>query len=133
MATVPTGGGNPNVFTTFKGGRYELVPASGQSISNNVVMLTVVNDVQILGDISLTAYSAGQAFATLSAECRPHMLTKVPVCVTDNVNQPAEKVVTLNVDETGSMWLESSYESATVHLLGVDINISGNFYKEVRQ
>lgn len=115
--------GNPNFFKTFKG-RYELVPASGQTTDSNVVMLSCVNDVQFMGDFLLTNYVAGDAIATLPEECRPGKIVKVPVVFNDG----ADAIVVMTVNTDGTMTLPCDFASATLYLSGINFNISDNWY-----
>jgi hypothetical protein len=123
MADEPTGGGNPNFWTTFKG-RYTLVPAASATFDKDVVMLSCTNDVQIIGDCDLAAYTAGSAVATLPVECRPEKVVKVPVVVNDGTDRVV--VMTVNID--GTMTLPFNYSAATLFLSGFNFNISDNWY-----
>lgn len=123
MADEPTGGGNPNFWTTFKG-RYTLVPAASATFDKDVVMLSCTNDVQIIGDCDLAAYTAGSAVATLPVECRPGKVVKVPVVVNDGTDRVV--VMTVNID--GTMTLPFNYSAATLFLSGFNFNISDNWY-----
>lgn len=121
---MSTGGGNQNVFTTFKG-RYELTPEPEASFDTPVVMLSCVNDVQIIGDVSLTNYIAGMPIATLPTQCTPGKLVKVPVIADDGAG---DKVVTLTVDTSGIITLPFDYATAAVYFSGMNFNISDNWY-----
>lgn len=125
VATTPTGGGNPNFFTTYKG-RYALELSTGATSSNKTLMLSIVNDVQFTGSVELTGYVAGSAFATLPAACRPETPAKFPVVV-------GEAVELMSIGADGTMTLPADHATATVHLSGVSFNITGNFYREVTQ
>lgn len=127
MADTQTGGGNPNFFTTFKG-KHELAPSAGTTPSSMIVMVTCTNDVQVLGDFTLTGYTAGSAFATLPAECRPGGIVKFPVVVS---TEQAQTCVVMSVGADGAMFLQDSYDSATVHMSGVSFNISDRWYRSV--
>lgn len=120
--------GNPNFFTTFKG-RYSLVAAPGVTTSSTTVMLSCVNDVQVIGDFVLTNYAAGDLFATLPTECAPGNLVKIPVVVTGDT--PVVDILTIGID--GAMFLLNNYATGMVHLSGVNFNISDKWYKEVTQ
>lgn len=115
--------GNPNVFTTFKG-RYELVAAEGQTVDTSVVMLSCTNDVQTIGDWTLTNYSAGEWFAMLPIECCPGKLVKIPVVVNDG----SDRMVVMTVNADGTMTLPFDYAAATLFLSGINFNISDNWY-----
>ena len=115
--------GNPNVFTTFKG-RYLLVALSGQVVDTDVVMLSCTNDVQPIGDWTLTDYTANEPFAALPVECRPQKIVKLPVVVNDGT----DRIVVMTVNTDGTMTLPFDYASATLLLSGINFNISDNWY-----
>lgn len=119
----PADKGNPNVFTTFKG-RYLLVASAGQVVDNDVVMLSCTNDVQPMGDWTLTDYTANNPFATLPDECKPGKILKVPVVV----NNGEDRIAVMTVNTDGTMTLPFDYVSATVYLSGINFNISDNWY-----
>lgn len=119
----PADKGNPNVFTTFKG-RYLLVASAGQVVDTDVVMLSCTNDVQPIGDWTLTDYTANESFATLPEECRPAKTVKIPVVVNDG----DEKLAILTVSANGEMRLPIPMTYGMVYLSGVNFNISRNWY-----
>ncbi|UWI18482.1 MAG: hypothetical protein [Bacteriophage sp.] len=123
MAAEPTGGGNPNFFKTFKG-RYLLVASAGQVVDTDVVMLSSTNDVQPIGDWTLADYTANEPFAVLPDECRPMKTVKIPVVVNDG----SDRIVVMTVKPDGTMTLPFDYESATLYLSGISLNISDNWY-----
>ena len=123
MPNEPTGGGNPNFFKTFKG-RYLLVASAGQVVDTDIVMLSCTNDVQPIGDWTLTDYTANNPFATLPDECKPGKVVKVPVVVNDG----EDRIVVMTVNTDGAMTIPSDYSSATVYLSGINFNISDNWY-----
>lgn len=122
--------GNPNFFKTFKG-RYELsVAPSGVAVDNSTVMLSSVNDVQVIGDFELTGYSAKTAFATLPEECRPSKTVRVPVCVGDTDDIVATNMIdVLSVEPNGemSLWLDHS-GTVKLYTSGTTFNISDRWY-----
>ena len=115
--------GNPNVFTTFKG-RYLLVALSGQVADTDIVMLSCTNDVQPIGDWTLTDYTANEPVAALPVECRPKKIVKMPVVVNDGT----DRIVVMTVNTDGTMTLPFDYASATLFLSGINFNISDNWY-----
>lgn len=119
----PIDKGNPNVFTTFKG-RYHLVASAGQVVDTNVVMLSCTNDVQPIGDWTLTNYTANTPFATLPDECRPQKIVKIPVVVNDGT----DRIGVMSVNTDGTMTLPFDYSVATLFLSGINFNISDNWY-----
>ena len=123
MTDNPADKGNPNVFTTFKG-RYLLVASAGQVVDTDVVMLSCTNDVQPIGDWTLTDYTANEPFAKLPDECKPGKIVKVPIVVNDG----EDRIVVMTVNADGAMALPSDYASATVYLSGINFNISDNWY-----
>ena len=112
--------GNPNVFTTFKG-RYTLVASAGQVVDTDVVMLSCTNDVQPIGDWTLTDYVQGATFATLPVECRPGKEVRAPVVVDDSIE-------ILSVQTDGSMSLNATHDHGVVYLSGINFNISDKWY-----
>lgn len=120
---TPADRGNPNVFTTFKG-RYLLVASAGQVVDTNVVMLSCTNDVQPIGDWTLSNYVANSPFATLPVECRPQKIVKIPVVVNDGT----ERIVVMTVNPDGTMTLPFNYSAASLFLSGINFNISDNWY-----
>ena len=119
----PADKGNPNVFTTFKG-RYLLVASAGQVVDTDVVMLSCTNDVQPIGDWTLTDYTASEPFATLTDGCRPQKVVKTPVVVNDGT----DRIVVMTVNTDGTMTLPFDYSTATLFLSGINFNISDNWY-----
>jgi hypothetical protein len=120
MANEPTGGGNPNVFKTFKG-RYELTPGVG-TWDSVAVMLSCVNDVQIMGNCALDGYTAGATIATLPPECRP--LTTLAVPVVSNFDLDV-----MFVEPSGALKLATGFTGpGTIMLCGSSFNISHNWY-----
>lgn len=119
----PADKGNPNVFTTFKG-RYLLVASAGQVVDTDVVMLSCTNDVQPIGDWTLTDYTANEPFAALPDGCRPQKVVKIPVVVNDG----SDRMVVMTVNADGTMTLPFDYASATLFLSGINFNISDNWY-----
>lgn len=119
----PTGGGNPNVFTTFKG-RGILAPLAPATVDNPIVMLSCVNDVQFCGNFTLAGYKAGDVIATLPEGFRPTKTIAIPVVANYNVD-------VLYIDEAGTLKLATGFtETAPVYTAGLSFNISANFYKE---
>lgn len=124
MPDDPTGGGNSNFWTTFKG-RYTLVPASSATFDKDVVMLSCTNDVQIIGECDLAAYTAGSAVATLPEECRPGKVVKVPVVANDGTE---DRIAVLTVNLDGTITLPFDYTAGHVYFSGMNFNISDNWY-----
>ena len=124
MADEPTGGGNPNFWTTFKG-RYTLIPEETATFDKDVVMLSCTNDVQIIGDCDLAGYTAGSAIATLPEECKPGKVVKVTVVANDGAE---DRVAVLTVNLDGTITLPFDYESGHVYFSGMNFNISDNWY-----
>lgn len=118
--------GNPNFFSTFKG-KYAHTPASIGVWDTDTVMLSCTNDVQIIGDCTLTNYTALETITTLPEECRSGKVVKIPVIVDDGT----ERMVALTVNVDGTVTLPFDYASAVIYLSGVNFNISDNWYREV--
>lgn len=124
MPDTPTGGGNPNFWTTFKG-RYTLVAAPGATFDTDVVMLSCINNVQIIGDCDLVNYTANSPIATLPEECRPGKVVKVAVIANDGTE---DRVATLTVAIDGTITLPFDYATGHIYFSGLNFNISDNWY-----
>lgn len=124
MADEPTGGGNHNFWTTFKG-KYTHTPEASGVWDSEVVMLSCVNDVQIIGDCELTNYVAGATLTTLSPECTPGKVVKIPVCANDGVD---DRVIIMTVNMDGTITLPFDYTTGHLYLSGINFNISDNWY-----
>lgn len=117
--------GNPNVFTTFKG-RYLLVAAPGHVVDTDVVMLSCTNDVQILGDFTLTDYVAESVIFTLPEECRPGKYVAIPVVLQDSVRYSTD-ILLVGPNGEGSLMLDHDGVRFLM-LSGVNFNISDRWY-----
>lgn len=120
----PADTGNPNFFTTFKG-LYEMVPGDGVVLTKDVVMLSCVNDVQILGDATITNYTADAVLATLPAECLPGTTVKTTVVINTGSTDYAE-VMTVDID--GGIRLPVDIAEGKAYFSGMSFNISDKFY-----
>jgi hypothetical protein len=129
MADTPDKG-NPNFFKTFKG-RYELTVApSGAEVDNVTVMLSSVNDVQVIGDFTLTDYTAKTVFATLPEECRPDKTVRIPVVIGSTTDiTVANMIDILTVEPNGemSLWLDHDGTNK-LYMSGINFNISDRWY-----
>lgn len=120
----PIDKGNPNFFTTFKG-MFEMVPGEGVVLTKDVVMLSCVNDVQILGDATITNYTAETLLATLPQECLPGTTVKTTVVINNGAADYAE-VMTIDID--GSITLPVDIAEGKAYFSGMSFNISDKFY-----
>lgn len=117
--------GNTNVFTTFKG-RYLLMGDTEHVVDTNVVMLSCTNDVQILGDFTLTDYIKESVIFTLPEECRPGKYVAVPV-VLQNTSNYSTDILLIAPNGDGSLVSDHSGTSFLM-LSGVNFNISDRWY-----
>lgn len=116
--------GNKNVFTTFKG-KFAMEMADGQTSSNETVMLSCVNDVQFLGNVTLSGYLLGEPFATLPEECRPKSIV---VFMAYLVTTGTDHIVPVQCSSSGWMSLAEDVESGTLYLNGLSFQISDCWY-----
>lgn len=116
--------GNKNVFTTFKG-KFALTMADGQTNSNETVMLSCVNDVQFLGNVTLSGYLLGEPFATLPEGCRPKSIV---VFMAYLVTNGIDHIVPVQCSSSGWMSLAEDVESGTLYLNGLSFQISDCWY-----
>lgn len=127
MSNEPTGGGNPNFFTTFKG-KYSLTPSSEGVWDTPVVMLSCTNDVQIIGDAHFAnGYTAGTACAVLPEECRPGKGVGIPVSYHSGTAYGITTMVV--VPTTGEVSFQDTFaEDVMFFVSGINFNISDNWY-----
>lgn len=110
MATPPptnANRGNPNVWTTYKGGVMKMTLAEGVTATSPNVMRTSMNQVQFCGDITLPSSAAYPfTFATLPEGVRPSSRVHLPCVVelTDNTFHLCH--VSFDVDGSAVMSLE---------------------------
>lgn len=109
--------GNPNVYTIFKG-KYALTLEDGVSSTNNVLMLTMVDVVQFLGDYTT---GASGVVGTVPEECRPVAETYVPC-----YDATTGAVSFVRVMKDGTVMGNPTSE---LKLRGCNYNISGNHYR----
>ena len=108
------------MFKTFKG-RYELTPGVG-TWDSVAVMLSCVNDVQIMGNCTLDGYTPGDTIAALPPECRPTTTLAVPVI--SNFEPDV-----MFVEPSGALKLATGFTGpGTIMLRGSSFNISHNWY-----
>lgn len=100
-----------------------LVLGSNANTSNACCILTLDNIVTLMGNISLTDYTAGETIATLADQMLPSSEIRTPVCVDDDV-------VILTIDTDGNLSLGYSYSGATLYLNGVCFNVCDTYYND---
>ena len=110
--------GDSNVFTTFQG-KYHLIDNT-QSVTTDVVMLTCVNDVQILGDFYLQNYTDNNVIAVLPEECRPSTVIDFPAVFNSSI-------VVLEINPAGEIRMMAN-GSGTLFTSAINFNISERWY-----
>lgn len=88
---------------------------------NPCCILTINNDVMLMGNISLTNYQAGTMFATLPESMRP----------TDNVMIPAfleETLVRVTLNPNGELSIAQDANGETLYMNGVSFNVCDRYY-----
>lgn len=88
---------------------------------NPCCILTINNDVMLMGNISLTNYQSGAMFATLPESMRP----------TDNVMIPAflgETMVRVSLNPDGELSIARDVDWETLYMNGVSFNVCDRYY-----
>lgn len=88
---------------------------------NPCCILTINNDVMLMGNISLTNYQAGTMFATLPESMRPMDNVMIPAFLNDTLVR-----VTLNQD--GELSIAKDANGKTLYLNGVSFNVCDRYY-----
>lgn len=76
LAEEPTGGGNPNVFKTFKG-KYNVTLQKGVTATSTVCMLSCTNQVSIVGQFSSPFNGFPTVLFKLPDECKLNGSTSI--------------------------------------------------------
>lgn len=140
MADEPTGGGNPNVFKTFKG-RY-ILNQLNSSWTHDVIMLSCVNDVQFLGNCTT---SDDGVLAQIPVECRPVSSVTMVVPTSENTSPGSTTSVitgvtaekkTINIvsginKTTGTIEYVSNIEGGNVYGITNALASGGNAIKNI--
>ena len=88
---------------------------------NPCCILTINNDVMLMGNISLTNYQSGAMFATLPESMRP----------ADNVMIPAflgETLIRVTLNPNGELSIAQDVNGETLYLNGVSFNVCDRYY-----
>ena len=88
---------------------------------NPCCILTINNDVMLMGNISLTNYQSGAMFATLPESMRP----------ADNVMIPAflgEALVRVTLNPDGELSIAQDANGETLYMNGVSFNVCDRYY-----
>lgn len=111
--------GQLNFFRTFQG----VYPfeCTYECDSKNL-MLSCVEDVQFLGNITLKDYVGDNIIGVLPNECAPKYLTKFPIAVGNQID-------ILTINSNGEFSLANSYQDDIIYLCGVSFNVSNRWYK----
>ena len=98
-----------------------LTLSSSAECDNPCCILTINNDVMLMGNISLTNYQAGAMFATLPESMRPTDNVMIPVFLNDTLVR-----VTLNPD--GELSIAQDANGETLYMNGVSFNVCDRYY-----
>lgn len=90
------------------------------TMQNACVILTLNNDVILMDNVTLDAYTSGSTFATLPESMRPMSEVRVPVILNDSAT-------TLIVKPDGTMSIPTD-ATGTLYLNGVTFNVCGTYY-----
>lgn len=125
--------GNPNVWTTYKGGKMPMTLAEGVTATSPNVMRTSMNQVQFCGDINLpTSATYPLTFATLPERVRPSSAVHLPCAVelTDGTFHLCH--VTFNPDGSAVMSLEFIIHDnpvpKTLYLDSIGFDLASSIY-----
>lgn len=88
------------------------------------VIVTSMYDMQFLGNIEISSYTANSTFATLLEFCRPARPVYLPIIIESN---STFNVTYVKIDSTGEMSLPAAYNNATIYLNGINMNLSMNY------
>ena len=88
---------------------------------NPCCILTINNDVMLMGNISLTNYQSGAMFATLPESMRPADNVMIPAFLGENLVR-----VTLNPD--GELSIAQDADGETLYMNGVSFNVCDRYY-----
>lgn len=88
------------------------------------VIVTSMYDIQFLGNIEISSYTANSTFATLLEFCRPARTVYLPVVIENN-NQFA--LTFCKINSNGEMSIPSSHLNATLYFNGLNMNLSMNY------
>ena len=88
---------------------------------NPCCILTINNDVMLMGNISLTNYQSGTMFATLPESMRPMSNVMIPAFLNDALVR-----VMLNPD--GELSIAQDVNGETLYMNGVSFNVCDRYY-----
>lgn len=105
-------------------GEYET--DSSASVHNKCNILTLNNVVMLCDNVIVTDYMALDPLIKLSSEMfYPNTPICIPICVQEN---NIVHIKPLHINTQGELYLEDSYESATIYLNGICFNINSTYY-----
>lgn len=88
---------------------------------NPCCILTINNDVMLMGNISLTNYQAGTMFATLPTSMRPMDNVMIPVFLNDTL-------VRVMLNQDGELSIAQDVNGETLYMNGVSFNVCDRYY-----
>lgn len=115
--------GDPSRAAPIWIGTYQMNVESDVTITNEWVMLSKQNMVQLMGDAD--GITANQTFATLPDECRPDETVMLPIVVDEAEGNEQQSIGILTVSPTGELTCNLS---GKVHLNGLNFHTCANYY-----
>lgn len=109
-------------YTTL-GDIQTLLMANNAQSDNQCCILTLDCTVNIMGNIYLEKYVQDDVIATLPQSMRPIQDIFIPVLL-DN------QIVTMHVNLSGEISINSSTPSGTLYMNGVFFNVCGTYYND---
>ena len=106
---------------TILGDIQTLTLSPSAQCDNPCCILTLNNEVQLMGNVILTDYTADTMFATLPESMRPTDDVMVPVFL-------GETLVPLMVTPDGELSISQAVTSDTLYLNGVSFNCCDRYY-----
>ena len=88
---------------------------------NPCCILTINNDVMLMGNISLTNYQAGTMFATLPESMRPTDIVMIPAFL-------EETLVRVTLNPNGELSIAQDANGETLYMNGVSFNVCDRYY-----
>lgn len=124
MATPPptnANRGNPNVWTTYRGGVMQMTLTSGVNATSPNVMRTTMNQVQFCGDMTLPdSYTVPYVFAKLPSPVTPSNVQYLVVPCT--FSNSSFSIVIVAITTEGELTLTGDYFVGSKSTLALDAN-----------
>lgn len=105
-------------------GEYEL--DSSGTAENKCNILTLNNVVMLCDNVTVNDYMALDPLIKLSSEqFYPESEICIPICIEEN---NSFLIKPLHVNTNGELYLDDSYENATIYLNGICFNVNSKYY-----